>query len=166
MPVAILRLELAGLRTSLQGSKSRPYYFQIDYILCKSRSRVLLPNARSYAGTTHRSDHKLVIASIDFSRRYKLFKSSTKKHKRFNTNSLVCSGDTRGSYQNCLDAAIGNSKFLDTYSDANTAQRFGMLFESVKSAAVSTVGYSDPVRKRHYSSDSAIVNILLNVRIC
>ena len=34
-----------------------------------------------------------------------------------------------------------------------------MLFESVKSAAVSTVGYSDPVRKRHYSSDSAIVNM-------
>ena len=139
--------------------KSRPYYSQIDYILCKSRSRVLLTNARSYAGTTHRSDHKLVIASIDFSRRYKLYKSSTKKQKHFNTNSLVCSSDTQGSYQNCLDAAIHSSKSSDTYSDAKNAAVSTVGYESVKSAAVSTVGYSDPVRKRHHSSDSAIVNM-------
>ena len=139
--------------------KSRPYFSQIDYILCKSRSKVLLTNARSYAGTMHRSDHKIVVASIDFSRRYKLYSVHSEKQKHFNTNSLVCSSDTQGSYQNALDTVINNNKSSDLFSTANTAQRFEMLFDSVKCAAESTVGYNDPVRKRHHSSDSTIVDM-------
>ena len=139
--------------------RSRPYFSQIDYILCKSRSRVLLTNARSYAGMTHRSDHKLVMACIDFSKRYKLYKEKHRRQKHLNTNSLVCSSDTQVSYRNYLDVAINNTKMSDQFTTADTAQRFDMLFENVKCAAESTVGYSDPVRKRHHSSDSAIVEM-------
>ena len=39
-----------------QTGLTRPYYAQIDYILCRTRSRASLKNARSYAGTIHRSE--------------------------------------------------------------------------------------------------------------
>ncbi|KAL5258943.1 hypothetical protein ACHWQZ_G009422 [Mnemiopsis leidyi] len=108
---------------------------------------------------THRSDHKLVMACIDFSKRYKLYKEKHRRQKHLNTNSLVCSSDTQVSYRNYLDVAINNTKVSDQFTTADTAQRFDMLFENVKCAAESTVGYSDPVRKRHHSSDSAIVEM-------
>ena len=59
---------------------TRRYYSQIDYVLCKSRSKVLLQDSRAYAGSklnaAFYTDHKIVCARLNFSQRSKLYKKA------------------------------------------------------------------------------------------
>ena len=48
-----------------RSAKTKPFYSQIDYILCRTRSKVMLQDARSFAGTIVDSDHKVVVTKID-----------------------------------------------------------------------------------------------------
>ena len=139
--------------------KSRPYFSQIDYILCKSRSRVLLTNARSYSGTKHRSDHKLVVASVDFTRTHKLYRNKRNVQKCYNTNTLVSSTTAQEVFRSTLEQQIVSNKSDPAYNCSNTIEQFDQLFDSVKTAASSSVGFREPVRKRNHSSDSDIIDM-------
>ena len=70
---------------------SFPVYNQIDYILCKCTSTCLLTDARSYGGATLSSDHKLVVAKLQFSFIPKIWKQLPQKNLTPNltSNSFV-----------------------------------------------------------------------------
>jgi hypothetical protein len=79
------------IRDPRSRNGTRQYYSQIDYVLCKSRSKVLLQDSRAYAGSSLNAafytDHKIVCGRLNFSQRSKLYKksrsvakSSTQRH--------------------------------------------------------------------------------------
>eukprot|EP00117_Sycon_ciliatum_P048136 scpid21182/ scgid34307/ Craniofacial development protein 2; p97 bucentaur protein len=53
-------------------------YNMIDFIAVPARCRPLIKRARSYAGTLTSSDHKIVIADMDFQRLFKAYRSNPK----------------------------------------------------------------------------------------
>ena len=48
------------------SKKTLPVYLQNDFILCRSRSKPLPKDSRSYAGTLTYSDHRLVVTRVNF----------------------------------------------------------------------------------------------------
>ena len=58
---------------SRPGHYTVPVYTQIDYIICRRRSKGNLQDTRSFAGASLRSDHKFVMARLDLEN--KSFKS-------------------------------------------------------------------------------------------
>ena len=90
---------------------TRPYYAQIDYILCRSRSKCLLDDARAYAGTVHRSDHKLVFATVDLVL-HKLERKKKLKHKVYDTATNYNSSKYRCSYRVPDQTGPVNFRFL------------------------------------------------------
>ena len=134
--------------------KSVPYYSQIDYILCRSRSTVFLTDARSFGGAKLHSDHKIVKATIDLRQQTKLYRNKPSATKRYNTTSLVCNKELQVKYQQTVTQQINS---LPTPSDTETG--FKQLFETVKSAASDTVGVKKKKQVSHHSSDPQICNM-------
>ena len=141
-------------------NKSRPYYSQIDYVLCRSRSKVLLTDSRAYAGTKLHSDHKLVCAKIDFSRSYQLYKSNKIKTKRYDTTTLVCSKDSQELYQANVRQQIKHLETANVNTDVNTQTSFDELFQGIKTAAAETVGYKKKNNRYHHTSDPLVVSMV------
>jgi len=59
-----------GWRKDYSKGKTVPVYNQIDYIICPRSQKRLLRNSRSYGGIEITTDHRLVVAEIDFTRIY------------------------------------------------------------------------------------------------
>ena len=57
-----------------RSKKTMPVYSQIDFILCRRRSKPLLRDARSYAGALTYSDHRIVISRVGFHNIHLCFK--------------------------------------------------------------------------------------------
>jgi len=129
--------------------KSIPYFSQIDYVLCRSRSTVFLTDARSYSGAKLHSDHKIVKATLDLRNQTKLYKNRTSAVKRYNTTSLVCNQELQQQYRQTVAQQVDN---LPPSSDTTTG--FNQLFETVKSAAEETVGVQKKLKRQ--SSDPRV----------
>jgi len=50
----------------VHSTVTKPVYKQIDYVLCKTSAKSQLTDAHSYGGATVSSDHKPVVACIQF----------------------------------------------------------------------------------------------------
>ena len=141
-----------------KSKKSTPYYSQIDYILCKSRSKVLLQDSRAYAGSTLAStfytDHKIVCARLDFNQKSRLYKSRPISDKKFDTTSLICSKEVEQNFQSSLEA-----KLIDIQPGSDVNTNFENLFGTLKTTAAETVGYKKTNRKRHHTSDPEVVKM-------
>ena len=101
MPADTPTLLQDGLKTE-DPESLYPGFFQIDYILCRSRSTSSLVDARSYAGAKLQSDHKIVKASFDLGKRYKFYSTAKHSVKQYNTNSLVCSKEVQVPFNKML----------------------------------------------------------------
>ena len=134
--------------------KSIPYFSQIDYILCRSRSTVMLTDARSYAGAKLHSDHKIVKATIDLRKQCKLYKNQPPAMKKYNTTDLVCSHELQQKYRHTVTQQIDN---LPNPSSTNIG--FDNIFNTIKSAASETVGVKKNINKRHHTSDLHVIQM-------
>ena len=134
--------------------RSFPYFSQIDYVLCRSRSTVFLNDARAYAGAKLHSDHKIVKATIDLRQQTKLYRNRTSAAKRYNTTSLVCNKELQDQYQQTVTQQIDS---LPPSADTKTA--FEQLFETIKSSASNTVGVKKKTQRHHHSSDQYVCNM-------
>ncbi|KAL5253179.1 hypothetical protein ACHWQZ_G013082 [Mnemiopsis leidyi] len=113
--------------------KSFPYFSQIDFVLCRSRSTVFLSDARSYGGAKLHSDHKIVKATIDLREKTKLYKSSKTETVKYNTTSLVCNKELQSQFHQAVTHQVDS---LPT--PPNVKAGFEQLFETVKTAASNT----------------------------
>ena len=127
---------------------SYPYFSQIDYILCRSRSTVFLTDARAYGGAKLHSDHKIVKATIDLRQKTKLYRNSKTQTIRYNTTSLVCNKELQNQFHQAVTQQVNS---LPTTTSVQAG--FNQLFESIKSAATSTVGLRQKNRRTNHSSD-------------
>ncbi|KAL5247878.1 hypothetical protein ACHWQZ_G017149 [Mnemiopsis leidyi] len=131
--------------------KSFPYFSQIDFVLCRSRSTVFLSDARSYGGAKLHSDHKIVKATIDLREKTKLYKSSKTETVKYNTTSLVCNKELQSQFHQAVTQQVDS---LPT--PPNVKAGFEQLFETVKTAASNTVGMRQKNKKTQHSSDPQV----------
>ena len=60
------------------NDESVPFYSQIDYVICRTRFKCTLRDARSYGGANTYSDHKIVCARFNFGDRHLSFRKTSK----------------------------------------------------------------------------------------
>ena len=149
------------IRDSRSRNGTRRYYSQIDYVLCKSRSKVLLQDSRAYAGSrlnaAFYTDHKIVCARLDFSQRSKLYKKSRSVAKKFNTTALICSKAVESDFKAKLTEQLSKPT---TVTGDDVTSKFNGLFNSLKTTAAETVGYKEPNKKSHHTSDPVVVSLV------
>ena len=149
------------IRDSRSRNGTRRYYSQIDYVLCKSRSKVLLQDSRAYAGSrlnaAFYTDHKIVCARLDFSQRSKLYKKSRSAAKKFNTTALICSKAVESDFKAKLTEQLNKPT---TVTGDDVTSKFNGLFNSLKTTAAETVGYKEPNKKSHHTSDPVVVSLV------
>ena len=105
---------------------------QIDYIIVPNRQKHLLTNARSYAGTTLTSDHKLLKTSLKIEQ-YKLWKANyTKGTPKLNVSKLP---DQIQAYKEAVNTHLAT---LDKQNSPN--ETWYRIQDILRSAAHTTVG--------------------------
>ncbi|XP_063682583.1 uncharacterized protein LOC134817375 [Bolinopsis microptera] len=135
------------------SKKTIPVYSQIDFILCRSRSKPMLQDSRSYAGTLTYSDHRFVVTRVDFKDICLCYKRHSKSSLKFNTSELTSNPTIQVKYRQSLDDNLSNTvSALDPNSDLNG------LLESIKDAAKSSIGVIRH-RKRNRSDDDEVKNL-------
>ena len=77
-----------SIDTVTNTSKLVKVFNQIDYVMCRTKHKHILQNARSYAGTETSSDHRLVVTKMKVER-FNLYKrNKTKNHAPIDTDKL------------------------------------------------------------------------------
>ena len=136
------------------SKKTKPYYNQLDYILCKSNMKCMFNDARSYGGTSKKSDHKLVIGKIDYGRVRLVYNKPVKRPKRFDCASLTCDSDMQTLYKQAL-----NNKLANMSPVTNANQEMNNIFGALKDAAEITVGYKPSVSRPAFYNDPMVVSL-------
>ena len=85
---------------------TKPYYRQIDYILCRTRSKCLLNDARSYGGCKTVPDHKIVRSKIDFSKMFLINSNKRRASRKFDCSKLTSCKDTQSSFRSNLKSKL------------------------------------------------------------
>ena len=141
----------------------KPVYSQLDYVLCKRRSKCLLKDARSHGyggikdttGIQTYSDHKLVKCQIQLSNRPLLYAKAPKRQKQFDTRRLTSEPDCKERYRDEL-----NSRFLILLNITPTGEPnvyLANVLNEVHKCAEGIVGYRKPKNKGFYTDDPAVV---------
>ena len=141
---------------SRPGHYTVPVYTQIDYIVCRRRSKGILQDARSFAGATLRSDHKFVMARLDLENPHKAFKNKSSK-SRYDISNLTCNRDTQHSYQTTLSTKISELELTGTFGPQGKLKK---LLNAVKETATEVVGVCRPRQKSDHSNDSVLVKLV------
>ena len=77
-----------------KGFKIKVNERNIDFILCRSRSKPLLKESRSYAGTLTYSDHRLVVTRVSFMDICLCYKRLSKSCLKFNASGPTSNTNT------------------------------------------------------------------------
>jgi hypothetical protein len=118
-----------------------PIYNQIDYILVKQQKRAKVTNARSYAGTTTNSDHRLVVSDITIRpRKYHAHEKASKAVK-YNIAQLAADEAQQTKYQQTLDAKLNELK--------ESTVTWCKLKQAVFQSATETVGTTTKAKGKY-----------------
>ena len=140
---------------SRPGNYTKPVYTQIDYIVCKSRSKSVLQDARSFAGAKLRSDHKFVMARLDLSSPYKIHNKKPFV-PRYNISRLSCNETVQKDYV----ASLGNKlQSLSLINESNPTTKLTKLLKAVKSTATEVVGTLSPKQNVNYINDDTLASL-------
>ena len=117
------------------------FFHQIDYILCEAKHTSTLINARSYAGTSVNSDHRLVVTNMSIAP-YQLFKNRVQQNRQQPINSSkLLDPVIRERYQLKLNECLSNLAEAE-----NVQQRWDNVIELVKKSAEEILGLKTPSR--------------------
>ena len=135
---------------------TKPVYTQIDFIVCRRRSKIVLQDCRSYAGATLSSDHKIVLAKVDLGRPYLVHKNKPKR-THYNVSRLTADRGLQDNYKQRLDADIDSSEY--THSE-DPSSKFITLMNTIKCTAKDVVGICKPTQRSNHSDDSVVVELV------
>ena len=141
-------------QTTWQGQFKRdnkiiPVYNQIDFILGKKKDMQLFQQARSYAGTTVTTDHRLVKSKISLEW-WKMKREKTNRSPNIDTKRLVENKETRENYQKEVKSRIDKELTDETKS---AQEKWENLQNIIKGAALETVGETKPTKKTNRTYD-------------
>ena len=141
---------------SRPGHHTYPVHTQIDYIMCKTRSKGVLQNARAYAGASLISDHKIVMARLDLDKPYLTHLRRPAKTV-YNISSLTTNHSVQAAYRKSLDSCIEKTDFNDS---ASPAKKLDCLLHAVTSTAADVVGTVKPSQRVDSCNDSVIKELV------
>ena len=141
---------------SRRGHYTIPVFTQIDYIVCRKRSKGILQDARSFAGASLRSDHKFVMARLDLGNPHKAFRYRSAK-ENYDISNLTCNKDTQKLYQQALNRNVENLEFSGT---AGPQGKLHKLLETVKKTAVGVVGARSPQQAPGHWNDNILTGLV------
>lgn len=138
-----------------------PIYAQLDYILCRTRSTVLLKDSRSYGGATLRSDHKPVVARIRLDKHVLIHQNRKTSTKRFDCSTLYKDSKLKAQYQQAIRETVSNK----IYSE-NPNEKMNELFADIRTCAENTLSVvkKGPLRT-NYSSDQVVKELVSEKRL-
>ena len=134
---------------------TKPIYTQLDYVLCRIRTKPMLRDARSYGGAITFSDHKIVCAKFQFPHRYLVYKTKNQVVKRYDCANLVANNSVKKKYQESVTKNIQNSNF-----PVNGKEKLNKIFEQIQKSADTEVGEIPPNKKQHFTSDPEIIRLV------
>ena len=140
------------------NKSGKKVYSQIDFVLCKRRSKCLLENARSYGGTKLCSDHKLLVVSVNTQNRFRL-NQRNRSEKKFDCNRLASCKETQLSFKREVAAALS----LDQNSNGDPNSVLDSALSVIHKCAEKIVGIRRPKQKCHRTNDPVVVD-LSNIR--
>ncbi|KAL5247145.1 hypothetical protein ACHWQZ_G019116 [Mnemiopsis leidyi] len=129
-------------------------YSQIDYILCKRRSKCMLQNARSYGGTKLCSDHKLVVVCINSQKRFCLYSKRTISPRKIDCNRLASCKETQNAFKSDVTQALQE---ISVGHDPNSALE--KTISTIHKCAEEVVGYREPNQRCHKTNDKTVVEL-------
>ncbi len=135
------------------SKKTLPVFSQIDFILCRRRSKPMLQDSRSYAGALTYSDHRLVVTRVNLGKISLCYKRPSQSVTKFNTSELASNPNIQTKYHTSLDSRL-SSAIPPTEPNEDLHQ----LLESMKDAAKESVGLLKN-RSRHRSGDDEVVEL-------
>ena len=136
-----------------KSKKTLPVYSQIDFILCRSRSKPLLKDSRSYAGTYTYSDHRLVVTRLDFKDVCLCYKRHSSSVQKFNISELTSNPRIQTKYRETLESTLSTVVPPEDPNDD-----LDSLLSSMKNAAVKSVGVLKG-RLRNRSDDDEVKDL-------
>ena len=128
------------------------------YRLCHLSSISQKPTnrLRAFAGTLTDSDHRLLIAQLDMSRLYyvwsEIAQAPSAKHARYNTEQLA-SGPIRTKFRDAVSESLP-----DVNPNLSASQKWHLLKVTLKSAAETTIGRTEPRHKNPHCQDIAAMS--------
>ncbi|KAL5272936.1 hypothetical protein ACHWQZ_G000943 [Mnemiopsis leidyi] len=114
----------------------KPVYSQIDYVLCRTRSKRTLCNVRSYAGASLSSDYKIVVATISIGKVYQVHRERPKP-KCFNVSRLTGNTTVQRDYTIQVNAKVNVDSFK---CNSDPANKMRSLMRVVEDTALDAVG--------------------------
>ena len=88
------------------SKKTLPVYSQIDFLLCRSRLKPILSDARSYGCALTYTDHRIVVMKMRFIGISLCFQNNKQKIKKYNISELVSNREMQQNYQQSLENRI------------------------------------------------------------
>ena len=140
------------------NKSGKKVYSQIDFVLCKRRSKCLLGNARSYGSTKLCSEHKLLVVSVNTQNRFRL-NQRNRCEKKFDCNRLASCKETQLSFKREVAAALS----LDKNSNVDPNSVLDSALSVIHKCAEKIVGIRRPKQKCHRTNDPVVVD-LSNIR--
>ena len=135
-----------------------PVYTQIDYILCRTRSKGVLQDARAYAGgTSIYSDHKIVMVKVDLNTPYLIHRRKPSRIL-YDISHLTCNSDTQRAYKNTLDHKLASVP--EASESVGPSEKLRNLLDTVRSTAVEVVGTRRPQQRVCFSNDAVVVDLV------
>ena len=111
-------------------------------------------DSRSYGETFKKSDHKLVVARIAYSRVRLGYKKPVKRAKRFDCANLISDKDTQSLYKQAMREKLAALPSVDNAND-----EMNNLFKVVRECAEETVGFKPSVPKPNFYNDPVVVGL-------
>ena len=119
-------------------------------------TKSLLTDSWAFAGTLLDSDHRLLIAQLDLSRLYyvwsEIAQPPSAKHARYNTEQLA-SGPIRTKFRDAVSESLP-----DVNLNLSASQKWDLLKGTLKSAAETTIGRTEPRHKNPHCQDIAAMS--------
>ncbi len=132
---------------------------QIDYILCRTRSKGVLQDARAYAGgTSIYSDHKIVMVKVDLNAPYLIHRRKPSRIL-YDISHLTCNSDTQRAYKNPLDHKLASVP--EASESVGPSGKLHNILDTVRSTAVEVVGTRRPQQRACFSNDSVVVALVV-----
>ena len=144
---------------------TEPVYSQTVYVLCKTSTKSLLNDARSYGGATLSSDHKPVVATCNLANFPLMQRPKSKKSKVLHDlHRLTSDSSLQEAY--CKDLNDHASR-LQPSNDQNKA--LADMLGSVRKSAEATIGTIPTNRTTRYCQDNFVADLpqhLRQLRLC
>ena len=111
-------------------------------------------DARSYSGCTTKSDHRVVVARVDYGRINLAYSKITKPYKRFDCANLTSNTETQALYKIAV-----HDKLVEMPPVTNANQEMNNMFDTIKGCAEDTVGFKSGSRVHNFYNDPLVVGL-------